>query len=244
MPRTMDEILLYGPDPEEEPPPRRNPKLKSVPKPATRKVDIKPAPVDIPISTPEPPVDIKIATDGMSGYPQDKQADIHKRDRHTGNRIGFFARISPEISRRINVFLAEYGIEKQDFLEQAAIHFIEAMDIHKAESADIKISLDDRRKMMWAASPTIINLYLQYLPGNRWKARDDREAAKYNSVDIRLVELGILSALIRTEQAHIHSFKYFVEEIEVNRAVPLADETLEGLLKHHRELYRRKKEGK
>ncbi len=205
------------------------------------KVDIAAKSVDIPISTNEPSTDISISTKVKNGYPQKEDIDIHKRDRHASNRIAFFARIAPDINKQIAMFLIEHRIEKQDFLERAAIHFMEFVDIQKSEKVDIKISLDERRKMIWVTSPIIINLYLSYLPDNQWKARDDREASKYNGVDIRLVELGILHALLRTEHKRIHSFKYFVEEIEENIAVPLDDETINILLKHRRVQYQKKK---
>lgn len=202
-------------------------------------VDILPSVVDSKISTFTEPVDIKISTNSNSGYPKNEDTNIHKpkkKDRHGGNKTSFFTRIDPAVAQQIALFCTQKGIDKQDFVELAAIHFIESADIHKSGDVDILISHDDRRKMMlWKTSSTIINLYLKYLPENRWKPRDDREAERYNAVDIRLVELGILTALLRTEHKKIHSFKYFVDEIEENIAVPLESSTIDIMLKRRRE---------
>ncbi len=202
-------------------------------------VDISTSIVDSKISQFYDQADIKISTNARDGYPHEDIANIHKskkKDRHSKHKTSFFTRIDPGIAQQIAVFCTHKGIDKQDFVELAAIHFIESADIHKSNDVDILISHDDRRKMiLWKTSSTIINLYLKYLPENRWKPRDDREAERFNSVDIRIVELGILTALLRTEHKKIHSFKYFVDEIEENIAVPLESSTIDIMLKRRRE---------
>ncbi len=202
----------------------------------TPNVDIHTPEVDINISTKPPDVDINISTERFVDIHTDTRRISTKSDRHRGNRVGLFVRIDPVIEQRIKLFCVERRIDKQDFIERAAIHFIESVDIHKEGDVDILISHDDRRKMIvWKTRPPIINLYMGYLPDNRWKARDDREAERFNDADIRHVELGILHALLRTEQRKIHSFKYFVDEIEEMRAVPLDDSTLDLMLRRRRE---------
>jgi hypothetical protein len=209
--------------------------------PQIQKVDILPQNVDSNISTNEAPVDSNISTNPKSGYPQKEILNIYKKDRHDKNREAFFARIDPTISKKIKLFCVNQKIDKQEFLELSAIHYLEHVDIHNIPFVDSLLSHEERRKMIWKCAPTIINLYLQYLPDNRWKARDDREAEKYNDVDIRLVELGILHALLRTEHKRIHSFKYFVEEIEENLAVPLDSETINMMLQRRRQQFQEKR---
>lgn len=208
------------------------------------KVDIHPDNVDSNIATKSEEGAISISTPAEVDIPKYEEPDIHqkeKKDRHRSERAGFFARIDPAIAKQIAIFCAKRELEKQDFLEQAAIHFIDHVDIHAEARSDIKISHDDRRKMIWKTLPSIINLYLGYLPDNKWKSRDDREASRYNDMDIRNVELGILTTLLRTEQRKIHSFKYFVEEIDEALAVPLGDETINAMLKRRRQQYQDKK---
>ena len=180
-------------------------------------------------------VDANAPTARRGGRTQRRAKDAHKPDRHSAELVRQHFRIPPDLDKKFRVFRAEQDLELQEFYMLAGVRFIESVDAHNAEGVDTLASHEDRRKMMWKASHSIINLYLQYLPDNKWKARDDREAERYNDTDIRLVELGILHALIRTEHRKIHSFKYFVEEIEENLAVPLADETLNIMLKRRRE---------
>jgi hypothetical protein len=204
------------------------------------KVDIPVSPVDILISTPAPNVDIKISETESADIHPERSLDIRKKDRHSKSRLGRFIRLSHAIAKRIDEFCVKSELDKQDFHELAAIHYIEHVDIQKGESVDILISHDERRLMMWKTIPSIINLYLQYLPDNRWKARDDREGERFNDADLRIVEIGLLQALLRTEQKKIHSFRYFCDEIELTASVPLDNETLNLMLKRRREQYQAK----
>lgn len=198
--------------------------------------------VDAKTPTQIPAVDAKPPTRQRSGRKSGKDSDAHKSDRHSTDLVRQHFRIPPDLDKKFRLFRAEQRLELQEFYQLAGVHFIEHVGAHNVEGVDALASHEDRRKMIWKASSTIINLYLQYLPDNKWKARDDREAERYNDADPRLIELGILHALIRTEHRRIHSFKYFVEEIEENLAVPLADETLDVMLKRRREQWRAKQE--
>lgn len=195
-------------------------------------------------STITPVVAEKQSTIKKAAIHQSTKQQATRHGKHRDDRSNFFARIDPEIDRRIKVFCAERELDRASFLERAAIHLIDMVAIHPEPLVAELQAHDDRRKMMvWKTLSPIINLYLQYLPDNRWKARDDREAEHYNDVDIRLVELGILHALLRTEQRKIHSFKYFVEEIEENLAVPLAGDTIDLMLRRRREQLAAKQAG-
>ena len=159
----------------------------------------------------EPVAAINSATITNGGNPPNEKQQATRHGKHRDDRANFFARIDPDIDRRIKVFCAEKELDRASFLERAAIHLIDMVAIHHEPVVAELHAHDDRRKMiMWKTLSPIINLYLQYLPDNRWKARDDREAERYNDVDIRLIELGILHALLRTEQRKIHSFKYWL----------------------------------
>src|ERR1044071_1690759 len=105
-----------------------------------------------------------------------RKADSRKGDRHRGEKVPFNNRLNAEIVNRIKHFCVDNNLEQQEFAELAAIHFMDAVDSRKIEKLDSKIALDDRELMiLFKTSPTIINLYLQYNPENRWKPADDYE---------------------------------------------------------------------
>jgi hypothetical protein len=207
--------------------------------PQHKKVDGQPSKVDGQSSSLSggvdgPPSTLKKA-DGHIG----KKGTATKSDRHRGNKARYDNRIDPEILRQIKRFLIEQNMDQQDFAELSAVHFLRHVAVHKNENVDGRPSLDDRTRMMmvYKTSPSIINLYLQYNPDNKWKAGDDRAGEQFNKTDLRLVELGILHTLLRTERKRIHSFNYFVPEIDETVAVPLDTETINIMLKRRREQY-------
>jgi hypothetical protein len=220
----------------------RTPTVREAGRPRPAETDAHTRNVDANASTQVPVVDANAPTRQRRGRTPRKGTDAHKSDRHSTDLVRQHFRIPPDLDKKFRLFRAEQGLELQEFYQLAGVHFIESVGVHNVEGVDALASHEDRRKMIWKASSTIINLYLQYLPDNKWKARDDREAKRYNDADPRLIELGILHALIRTEHRRIHSFKYFVEEIEENLAVPLADETLDVMLRRRREQWRAKQE--
>jgi hypothetical protein len=168
-----------------------------------------------------------------------KKRTATKSDRHRGHKARYDNRIDSEIFKQIKRFLIEQGMDQQDFAELSAVHYMQHVAVHKNENVDGRPSLDDRTRMMmvYKTLPPIINLYLQYNPDSKWKAGDDRAGEQFNQTDLRLVELGILHTLLRTERKRIHSFAYFVPEIEETTAVPLDTETINIMLKRRREQY-------
>lgn len=164
-----------------------------------------------------------------------RKVDSRKGDRHRGDKVPFNTRISGETFNRIKHFCIDRGLEQQEFAELAAIHFIEAVESQKAGVGDSRQALDDRELMiLFKTHPSIINLYLQYNPENRWKPADDYEGQRYNDRDIRLIEFGIIQTQFNARFKKINSFKYYLTEIEIALETPLTDETIEVMLKHAR----------
>jgi hypothetical protein len=126
-------------------------------------------------------------------------------------------------------------MEQQEFAELAAIHFMDFVDSHQTEKQDSTQALDDRELMiLFKTEPSIINLYLQYNPENRWKPADDYEGVRYNGKDIRLIEFGIIQTQFNARFKKINSFKYYTTEIDIALETPLQEETIEVMLKHGR----------
>jgi hypothetical protein len=164
-----------------------------------------------------------------------KKADSRKGDRHRSDKVPFNNRLTEATVNRIKHFCVDHSLEQQEFAELAAIHFMDSVDSHRTDLSDSQLSLDDRELMiMYKTSPTIINLYLQYNPENRWKPADDYEGVKYNGKDIRLVEVGIIQTQFNARFKKVNSFKYYTTEIDIALETPLADETIEIMLKHGR----------
>ncbi len=87
---------------------------------------------------------------------------------------------------------------------------------------------------MYKTEPSIIIIYRQYNPENRWKPADDLVAQRYNGRDIRLIEFGIIQTQFNARFKRINSFKYYTTEIDIALETPLADETIEVMLKQAR----------
>jgi hypothetical protein len=164
-----------------------------------------------------------------------KRADSRKGDRHRGDKVPFNNRLNKETVNRIKHFCVDHNLEQQEFAELAAIHFMDAVDSQNASVPDSKIASDERELMiLFKTKPSIINLYLQYNPENRWKPADDYEGVRYNDKDIRLVEVGIIQTQFNARFKKINSFKYYTTEIDIALEVPLSNEVIDLMLRQGR----------
>lgn len=192
-----------------------------------------PPPSQLP-TTPPPPA-IKQAASRKVDSHRRKKSDSRKGDRHRSDKVPFNNRLSEATVNRIKHFCVDHNLEQQEFAELAAIHFMDAVDSHRTEKPASQLAPDDRELMiMFKTSPAIINIYLQYNPENRWKPADDYEGVKYNDKDIRLIEVGIIQTQFNARFKKVNSFKYYTTEIDIALETPLADETIEIMLKHGR----------
>jgi hypothetical protein len=191
--------------------------------------------VDSQLATKEVVVDSQLSTKKKVASHHSKKVASRKGDRHRGDRVPFNNRLSEDIVNRIKHFCLNHNLEQQEFVELAASHFIEAVDSHQTAMVDSMLAIDDRDMMiLYKTRPLIINLYLQYNPENRWKPADDYVAQHYNESDIRLIEVGIIQTQFNARFKKINSFKYYTTEIDIALETPLADETIELMLKQAR----------
>lgn len=191
--------------------------------------------VDANASTSLPRVDAKPPTSRRRGRTTKKAAAAHKSDRHRTDLVRQHFRIPPELDEQIRLFRAKKNLELQEFYQLAAAHLMNSVDAHKSEQVDALASLDDRDTMiLFRTEPSIINIYLQYNPENRWKPADDYEGQRYNGKDIRLVEIGIIQTQFNARFKKVNSFKYYTTEIDIALEVPLESETINIMLRQGR----------
>lgn len=159
-------------------------------------------------------------------------AASHKKDRHAKGRQQLNVRIANDIFQQIKEFCAKNQLPLQDFIEISASHYIEKMTSHKKEDTARKLAHDDL--MIKKTHDDIIMLYSKHT-GNRWKPADDRAAERFNTVDRRHVELGILNTLLNAKGKRINSFSYFIPEIEMMTSIGLTTETVGIMLQRRRD---------
>lgn len=160
----------------------------------------------------------------------------YERARSTA-RIGL--RPNADILRKIKVFCAENDLDVTEFFEIAGMKFIDLVDQTK-ESLVVWSPLDDRRLMItWKTKYTIINLYLAYNANfggkSKWSAKDDDVASKFNDVDIRIIELGLIQTQAnKNYTGRINSFSYYAPEIQNFIELNMQSESLELMLEINR----------
>ncbi|MBA3242044.1 MAG: hypothetical protein H0T60_12525 [Acidobacteria bacterium] len=192
-------------------------------------------PPSSPLSTTPPEIAIRHAPRQAVDSRKKVKADSRKGDRHRGDKVPFNNRLSSETVNRIKHFCVDHGLELQEFAELSAIHFMDSVDSQKIEKPASGLASDERELMiLFKTEPSIINLYLQYNPENRWKPADDYEGMRYNGKDGRLIEIGIIQTQFNARFKKINSFKYYTTEIDIALETPLAEETIEIMLKQGR----------
>ena len=213
----------------------QTPTIEEARRPQPVPTDAKPEIVDAKTPTKTPSVGTKTPTRRKPRRPQTQTPGVYPPDRHIGDRVRQHFRVAADLDERFRLFRAKHKLELQEFYELAGVHFIECVDANKQLGVDANASLDDRGKMiLFKTEPSIINLYLQYNPENRWKPADDYEGQRYNGKDIRLIEVGIIQTQFNARFKKIHSFKYYTTEIDIALETPLAEDTFEIMLKQGR----------
>jgi hypothetical protein len=103
------------------------------------------------------------------------------------------------------------------------------------ESVDVAVHTRTKDVTIpWNTDDDIIVLYQSYT-GNRWKPADDRVGKELHEIDRRIIEIGILQTLLNAKGKKIHSFAYFMPEIQVLLDVNLQKETLDAFLQRRRQ---------
>ena len=155
---------------------------------------------------------------------------------------GLFLRTGDDITKRFKQFCIQQGLDYSTATELAWTQFMESLDSQNGENGEslaILIAHDDRRLMMWSTKPSIITLYLAYNPKNKWKMHDDKVAAAFNETDLRLLELGFIQTQFNARFKRVNSFSYYLGGIAEWLESAPGEETLNFLIKHHREQWRK-----
>ena len=167
-----------------------------------------------------------------------KLADLRQSK---GNRVQVAIRIRRDLKKEIAMFMVREEMSQQDFFELSASQFIENYEKQlaglKLKGAS-KLALDDRRKILYKTKPTIINLYLAYNEGNRWTPKDDEAGAKYNDIDLRLVECGIILTQQNAHYKKIRSFGYYAGEIDSYVNENLGEQAISFALESSRKFWK------
>jgi hypothetical protein len=146
-----------------------------------------------------------------------------------------------EIGRKIRIFCAENGLELSEFFEICAVTYIENLGHPRKKISDTKTPIDDRRLMInWKTKGHIINLYLRYNvffnAKSRWSVSDDEKGSKFNDLDFRIIELGIIQTQFQKNfKGKINSFGYYENEISNFAELGMNEEVLNTMLKINRQ---------
>jgi hypothetical protein len=146
-----------------------------------------------------------------------------------------------EIGRKIRIFCAENGLELSEFFEICAVTYIENLGHPRKKISDTKTPIDDRRLMIsWKTKGHIINLYLRYNvffnAKSRWSVSDDEKGSKFNDLDFRVIELGIIQTQFQKNfKGKINSFGYYENEINNFAELGMNEEVLNTMLKINRQ---------
>lgn len=169
-----------------------------------------------------------------------------KGDRHSTDKVKVTIRHKQDFYQKIKDFCQNKDLQIQDFYELAASQYMEIVDGHQQHKVDghqlIPPTATNKDKwpshddlMIFKSHDDIIMLY-KNLTGRRWTASDDRAAAKFNNVDRRTIELGMIQTYIQAKGRKINSFKYFVPEIENIIDAKFDRENLDIYLKSRRKM--------
>ncbi len=219
--------------------------LKGQPgRPLPSSVDAHANDVDANVSTKNDPVDAQTPTleraTNVDAHTEETRTPT-KSDRHRATQMRWHFRTGDEIGKQFKVFCAQHGIEYGEFFERAGVHYMAAVDAHSAPQVDANVSHDDM--MINRTHDDIIKLYRE-ITGNKWKPADDRVAERFNGTHRRVLEIAMIPTALRAKR-QIHSFKYFVEEIDLAiediQAAGLGEEALNQLHQSRRRHWEQKK---
>lgn len=157
-------------------------------------------------------VDARKSTKNRRGRPPKNNLSARTGDRHRSDLVRHAIRLDPAISKVFNDFCEKRDWTFQEFVEFAGVHLINFVDAHQN---NLRTPLDDDdNSSLYLTKPFIINLYRRLTKNSHWRPADDRAGARFNSADARVIEYAMLATAVRTRAKKIHSFAYFVPEIE------------------------------
>ena len=127
-------------------------------------------------------------------------------------------RLGPSMVQEIKVLCARANIDIQEFYEQAASRHLEYLLAQGyGQPPASKLAHDDM--MIFKTHEDIIMRYQTYTL-QKWASRDDRDGQRYNEVDLRLLDIALISTIEKklrgnTAKQPVKSFNYFTQEIDL-----------------------------
>lgn len=155
-------------------------------------------------------------------------------------------RPNAEILHKFRVFCAEKKLTITEFFEIAGQKLID-LDVQIPKNLDVLTPYDDRRlDILYKTDARIINLFLEYNKifneKTDWKPKDDAVGVKYNEVDLRMIEIGIIQTqaniLEGESETKVERFKYYTREIDKFVAFGYKEQMLDTVLEIHRKRWR------
>ncbi len=195
------------------------------------------------IAKEEPVLDINIAKEKDLDIQTSKKTGKWTKYDKARSTASVFIRAASELVNEVKHFNVENKLDMKEFFELAARSFIDSFGYPNNKSLAINIALEDRRqKILYKTDISIINLFREYNkifnPQTDWRPKDDAVGVKYNSVDLRLIEIGIIqtqSNILENESdTKVERFKYYTREIDKFIATGYSDQLLEAILTTNR----------
>lgn len=156
--------------------------------------------------------------------------------------------IDKELDKKVRKYCldAEPRLELREFYEQGAMM---RLGVQSNDELGANAPLNkEQLMMMWKTKPLIINLYYAYnqffTKKVKWTAKDDLTGQKFNDVDIRVIELGILQTQANlfqegNQNTSINGFLYYANEINRFAIYEENPEMLDAILKINRENWKK-----
>jgi hypothetical protein len=137
----------------------------------------------------------------------------------------------------MKAFCEKHDMQMQDLHELALAYYIEHVGAHNpnvgAHNSDVWAPHDDL--MIFKTLDDIIMLYRR-LTNRKWTAADDRAGYKYNNIDRRLIEIGMIHTYLNERGKKINSFAYFIPEIDLMINLQVDISYLDVYLRARREM--------
>lgn len=215
--------------------------------PKKKTLDIKIAKDDFRIAKDEADLDSNIAKEkSLDSQKKPKKGKWKNYDK-ARSTTSVFIRAASEIVNEIKHFNIENKFDMKEFFELAARSFLDSFGNPKNQDLDSNIAFDDLRlKMFYKTDARIINLFREYQRffhrAPEWKPKDDAVGVKYNEIDLRVIEIGIIqtqSNIIENEsETKPERFKYYTREIDRFNLLGYSETMLDGILMTYRKRWK------
>ncbi len=200
------------------------------------------------IGTPKQSSDLDAKTSKNKNLDAQKTTESKRWVKYEKQRTTDRLSLRPDVGilRKIKVYCAENDFTLTEFFEIAAIQLID-LDAQRQKDLGVKTPLDDRRRdYLYKTNPRIINLFREYNkifnPQTDWKPKDDAVGVKYNGIDLRVIELGIIqtqSNILEGESdTKPERFKYYTREIDKLNSLSYSEQLLDAILTTNRKRWK------